>query len=141
MRKGLVFITVFIFYAAQCVPVSAQGSPPQPPVGRYQLVSVSAGQQAGVFLLDTATGCTWQLGRNQETNRLTFVEMDVENLYWSWGSGAQQRLGQKIDEAKLPGDQKSLLKQEVSKTACGLTPVVLTPPPAPSKTEPAPKKR
>ncbi|MBI2210621.1 MAG: hypothetical protein HYU47_08470, partial [Deltaproteobacteria bacterium] len=99
MHKGLVFITVFIFYAAQCVPASAQGSPSQPPVGRYQLVSVSAGQQAGVFLLDTATGCTWQLGRNQETNRLTFVEMDVENLHWSWGSGAQQRLGQKIDEA------------------------------------------
>ena len=61
MRKRLVFITVFIFYAAQCAPVSAQGSPAQPPVGRYQ--------------------------------------------------------GQKIDEAKLPGDQKSLLKQEVSKTA------------------------
>jgi len=45
------------------------------------------------------------------------IEMDVENLHWSWGSGAQQRLGQKIDEAKLPGDHKSLLKQEVSKTA------------------------
>jgi len=142
MRKGLVFITVFIFYSAQCVPVSAQGAPAQPPVGRYQLVSVSAGQQAGLFLLDTATGCTWQLGRNQETNRLTFIEMDVENLHWSWGSGAQQRLGQKIDEAKLPGDQKSLLKQEVSKTACGLTPVVLTPPPpAPSKPEAAPTKK
>ena len=141
MRKRLVFITVFIFYAAQCMAVSAQGSPAQPPVGRYQLVSVSAGQQAGVFLLDTASGCTWQLGRNQETNRLTFVEMDVENLHWSWGSGAQQRLGQKIDEAKLPGDHKSLLKQEVSKTACGLAPVVLTPPPAPGKTEAAPKKR
>lgn len=140
MRKGLVFMTVLIFYAAQCVPVSAQGLPPQPPVGRYQLVSVSAGQQAGVFLLDTATGCTWQLGRNQETNRLTFVEMDVENLHWSWGSGAQQRLGQKIDEAKLPGDQKSLLKQEVSKTACGLTPVVLTPP-APGKAESPPAKK
>jgi len=142
MRKGLVFITVFIFYAAQCVPVSAQGSPAQAPVGRYQLVSVSAAQQAGVFLVDTATGCTWQLGRNQETNRLTFVEMDVENLHWSWGSGAQQKLAQKIDETKLPTDQKTLLKQEVSKTACGIAPVVLTPPSPPAgKAEAAPTKR
>ena len=142
MRKVLVFIMVSVFYASQTVPLWAQGSPAQPPVGRYQLVSVSAAQQAGVFLVDTATGCTWQLGRNQETKRLTFVEMDIENLHWSWGSGAQQRLGQKIDEAKLPGDQKSLLKQEVSKTACGLTPVVLTPPPAAvGKPQSAPTKR
>src|SRR3990167_3700190 len=142
MRKRLVFITVFIFYAAQCMAVSAQGAPAQPPVGRFQLVSVSAGQQAGVFLVDSATGCTWQLGRNQETNRLTFVEMDIENLHWSWGSGAQQKLAQKIDETKLPNDQKTLLKQEVSKTACGITPVVLTPPsPAPIKPEAAPAKR
>jgi hypothetical protein len=90
-------------------------------------VSVSAGQQAGVFLLDTATGCTWQLGANPDTKRLTFIEMDVENLHWSWGSGAQQKLAQKIDESKLPEDQKTLLKQELNKTACGWTPVVLTP--------------
>jgi len=98
------------------------------PVGRFQLVSVAAGQQAGVFLLDTATGCTWQLGANPDTKRLTFIEMDVENLHWSWGSGAQEKLAQKIDESKLPEDQKNLLKQELSKTACGWTPVVLTSP-------------
>jgi hypothetical protein len=98
------------------------------PVGRFQLVSVSAGQQAGVFLLDTATGCTWQLGANPDTKRLTFIEMDVENLHWSWGSGAQQKLAQKIEESRLPEDQKTLLKQELNKTACGWTPVVLTPP-------------
>jgi len=119
----------------------AQATSPQVPVGRFQLVSVSAGQQAGVFLIDTATGCTWQLGRNQETNRLTFVEMDVENLHWSWGSGAQQRLAQKIDESKLPSEQKAQLKQDLGSTACGLTPVVLTPPPAPSKPEAGPTKR
>jgi hypothetical protein len=126
MRKHwCCFIVLFSF----CVPAPltlAQSTPA--PVGRFQLVSVDAGQQAGVFLVDTATGCTWQLGANPDTKRLTFIEMDVENLHWSWGSGAQQRLAQKIDESKLPEDQKNLLKQELSKTACGWTPVVLTPP-------------
>lgn len=142
MTKLLVFITVFVCYSIQAGMVSAQGPPAQPPAGRYQIVSVSAGQQAGVFLVDTATGCTWQLGRNQETNRLTFIEMDIENLHWSWGSGAQQKLAQKIDEAKLPNDQKALLKQEVNKTACGIAPVVLTPPSPPAgKPEAAPTKK
>jgi hypothetical protein len=104
--------------AAQSMPV---------PVGRFQLLSAAAGQQAGVFLLDTATGCTWQLGANPDTKRLTFIEMDVENLHWSWGSGAQHTLVQKIDESKLPEDQKTLRKQELRKTACGWAPDVLTP--------------
>ncbi len=99
-------------------------------VGRFQLVSVSAGQQAGVFLIDTASGCTWQLGSNPETKRLTFVEMDIENLHWSWGSGAQQKLAKKIEESKLPEDQQRLLKRELKKTACGWSPVVLTPGPS-----------
>lgn len=142
MSKWPVFIALLALCSGQSAVASAQAVTTQPPVGRYQLVSVSAGQQAGVFLLDTSTGCTWQLGRNQETNRLTFVEMDVENLHWSWGSGAQQKLAQKIDEAKLPADQKTLLKQEVSKTACGITPVVLTPPPpSAAKPQPAPTKK
>ena len=112
-------------------------------VGRFQLVSVSAGQQAGVFLLDTATGCTWQLASNPETKRLTFIEMDVENLHWSWGSGAQQQLAQRIEQAKLSNEQKQLVKQQLEKTACGWTTVVLTPPPAaaPSKPESAPTKK
>ena len=97
-------------------------------VGRFQLVSVAGGQQAGIFHLDTATGCTWQLGANPDSKRLTFIEMDVENLHWSWGSGAQQKLAQKIDDSKLSEEQKTLLKQELNKTACGWTPVV---PPAP----------
>ncbi len=141
MRNWLVFIIVPICCLMQTASVFAQGAPSQPPAGRFQLVSVSAGQQAGVFLVDSATGCTWQLGRNQETNRLTFVEMDIENLHWSWGSGAQQKLAQKIDEIKLPNDQKTLLKQEVSKTACGIMPVVLTPPSPPGKPEAAPAKK
>ena len=97
-------------------------------VGRFQLVSVSAGQQAGVFLLDTISGCTWQLARNDNSKRMTFVEMDIENLHWSWGSGAQDAIVKKIDGAKLDKDKKSLLKKELRKTACGWTPVVVTPP-------------
>jgi len=100
-------------------------------VGRFQLVSVSAGQQAGVFLLDTISGCTWQLARNDKTKRMTFVEMDVENLHWSWGSGAQDEIVKKIESSKLDKDKKSLLKKELRKTACGWTPVVITPPKKP----------
>jgi hypothetical protein len=128
-----------------CLTSAAAPSTPSPPipVGRFQLVSVAAGQQAGVFLLDTATGCTWQLGSNPDTKRLTFIEMDVENLHWSWGSGAQQKLAQKIDEARLPEEQKNLLKQELAKTACGWTPVVLTPPQpgAPGRPEATPSRK
>src|SRR5918999_3466841 len=121
--------------------VAAQSTPI--PAGRFQLVSVAAGQQAGVFLLDTATGCTWQLGANPDTKRLTFIEIDVENLHWSWGSGAQQKLAQKIEESKLPEEQKGLLKQELNKTACGWAPVMLTPTSAGAAGRPelAPSKR
>jgi hypothetical protein len=115
---------------------SSGTAPAQINVGRFQLVSVSAGQQAGVFLVDTASGCAWQLGSNPDTKRLTFIEMDIENLHWSWGSGAQQQLGRKIDESSLSSEQKQLLKQELQKTACGWTPIVLTPPPTDPSTTP-----
>lgn len=142
MNKASIFLIVSAFTLMLPEIASAQAAQSQVPVGRFQLVSVAAGQQAGVFLVDTASGCTWQLGRNQQTNRLSFVEMDVENLHWSWGSGAQQMLGQKIDQAKLPSEQKSQLKQELNRTACGWTPVVLTPPSiAPGKAEAAPTKK
>ncbi len=124
MRKFSAGLCLLGFFLTQVGAASAQVN-----VGRFQLVSVSAGQQAGVFLVDTASGCTWQLAANQETKRLTFVEMDIENLHWSWGSGAQQNLGQKIDATKLADEQKRILKQELNKTACGWTPVVLTPGP------------
>jgi hypothetical protein len=127
MCKLWPYLVVLSVFLLQCGAVAAQSTPTQ--VGRFQLVSVSAGQQAGVFLLDTATGCTWQLGANPDSKRLTFIEMDVENLHWSWGSGAQQKVAQKIDESRLSEDQKTLLKQELNKTACGWTPVVLTPSP------------
>jgi hypothetical protein len=131
MRKPWLFLLVLSLVWIPCGVVAAQSTPIT--AGRFQLVSVAAGQQAGVFLLDTATGCTWQLGANSDTKRLTFIEVDVENLHWSWGSGTQQKLVQKIDESKLPDDQKTLLKQELHKTACGWTPGGLTP----SSTDPA----
>jgi len=136
------YLIVWSVFLAQFDAAAAQSTPI--PVGRFQLVSVSAGQQAGVFLLDTATGCAWQLGANPDTKRLTFIEMDVENLHWSWGSGAQQKLAQKINESRLSEDQKTQLKQELSKTACGWTPVVLTPPSADPSARPEatpPRKR
>ena len=124
MNKLLIFLAIVGLTFTMAREASAQVN-----VGRFQLVSVSAGQQAGVFLIDTASGCTWQLGSNPETKRLTFIEMDIENLHWSWGSGAQQKLAGKIEESKLPEEQQRLLKRELKKTACGWTPIVLTPTP------------
>ncbi len=125
MNKLLIFLAIVGLSFTIAREASAQVN-----VGRFQLVSVSAGQQAGVFMIDTASGCTWQLGSNPETKRLTFIEMDIENLHWSWGSGAQQKLAGKIDESKLPEEQQQLLKRELKKTACGWTPIVLTPGPS-----------
>ena len=125
MNKLLIFLAIVGLTFTMAREASAQVN-----VGRFQLVSVSAGQQAGVFMIDTASGCTWQLGSNPETKRLTFIEMDIENLHWSWGSGAQQKLAGKIEESKLPEEQQRLLKRELKKTACGWTPIVLTPTPS-----------
>jgi hypothetical protein len=142
MRKVWSFLIILNVCWAHVGVAAAQSTPV--PVGRFQLVSVSAGQQTGVFLLDTATGCTWQLGTNPDTKRPTFIEMDIENLHWSWGSGAQQTLAQKIDNSRLAEEQKTLLKQELNRTACGWTPVVLTPSsagPAPRPEATPPRKR
>jgi len=122
-------IRVLLLISTLCL-ITAGSASAQLNVGRFQLVSVSAGQQAGVFLIDTVSGCTWQLTAKPETKRLSFVEMDIENLHWSWGSGAQQKLAQKIEESKLSDEQKRVLKQQLTRTACGWTPVVLTPSPS-----------
>ncbi len=123
-------ILVFLLVSTLCL-ITVRSASAQLNVGRFQLISVSAGQQAGVFLIDTVSGCTWQLTAKPETKRLTFVEMDIENLHWSWGSGAQQKLAQKIEGSKLSDEQKRVLKQQLTRTACGWTPVVLTPSPTP----------
>jgi hypothetical protein len=102
---------------------------PTPQSGRFQLIVV-AGHAGSPFLIDTASGCIWHLVQHQETKRSTFIEVDVENLHWSWGSGAQQMLASRIEASNLPDQQKQSLKQELQKTGCGLTPLVLTPAPA-----------
>ncbi len=125
MGKSLILLAILGLSFTMVREASAQVN-----IGRFQLVSVSSGQQASAFLLDTASGCTWQLGSNPKTQRLTFIEMDIENLHWSWGSGAQQKLARKVEESKLPEEQQQLLKRELKKTACGWTPIVLTPSPS-----------
>jgi hypothetical protein len=98
---------------------------------RFQLF-VAPGHSGSPFLLDTATGCIWHQVQNDQTKRTTFVEVDVENLHWSWGSGAQQILASRVDGSNLTDEQKRLLKESLQKTGCGLSNVVLTPGPAPA---------
>lgn len=96
-------------------------------VGRFQVMP-SRNDPKTTFLLDTATGCLWSQVENTETKRTTFVEVDVENLHWSYGSGAQQLLAERIDASKLGDDQKKALTDELRKTGCGLSSsLVLTP--------------
>ena len=97
-----------------------------PMLGRFQLVGVP-NQQPSLFLIDTATGCMWHQVQNPDAKRTTFIEVDVENLHWSWGSGAQQILATRIDSSNLEAQQKRVLKENIKKTACGLSDVVLTP--------------
>jgi hypothetical protein len=104
-------------------------SAPQPLVnsqfpGRYQLVTM--GNTASSFLIDTSTGCVWHLVQNEKTKRPTFIEADVENLHWGWGSGAQQILAAQI-EALNKEEQKIILKQKLQKTECGQFNVTLSP--------------
>ena len=110
---------------------AATAPPPTPPVGRFQLIVVP-GHSGSPFLIDTATGCIWHLIQNPETKRSTFIEVDVENLHWSWGSGAQQLLASRIDGSNLSEEQKRALKQDLQKTGCGLANVVLSPGPGPA---------
>lgn len=100
------------------------GTPPQ--AGRFQLIVVP-GQNGSPFLLDTATGCLWHQYYHQQTNRTTFIEVDVENLHWGWGTGAQQLLTSRIDATSLPDEQKRTLKDNLQKTTCGASGLALTP--------------
>ena len=103
-----------------------QQTPGTYPTGRFQLVVVS-GHPGSPFMLDTTTGCVWHLIQDEKTKRSTFIEMDVENLHWSWGSGAQQLLASRVDASNLNDEQKRGLKQDLQRTGCGLASVVLTP--------------
>jgi hypothetical protein len=97
-----------------------------PSSGRYQLVVVP-GQTIGPFLIDTATGCVWNYVANEKTKRPTFIEADVENLHWGWGSGAQQILAAQIEALNYSEEQKRILKQNLQKTECGQFNVTLSP--------------
>jgi hypothetical protein len=108
---------------------SDTGQDAQPQPGRFQLVVVPT-HDGSPFLLDTATGCIWHQVQDKETKRTTFVEVDVGNLHWSWGSGAQSILASRIDGSNLDDKQKRTLKEGLQKTACGLSNVVLTPGPS-----------
>jgi len=65
--------------------------------------------------------------QNEKTMRPTFIEADVENLHWGWGSGAQQILAAQIDSLNHTEDQKRILKQNLQKTECGQFNVTLSP--------------
>ena len=133
----LLMVAVACFTASGCSsPTATQKespakfeSAPQSPgssqsAGRYQLVTM--GTSASTFLIDTSNGCIWHLVQNEKTKRPTFIEADVENLHWGWGSGAQQILAAQI-EALNKEEQKIILKQKLQKTECGQFNVTLSP--------------
>ena len=126
--------------AASAAKGAASASPAvEPPpfqAGRFQMF-LAPGHSGSPFLLDTATGCVWHQVQHEQTKRTTFVEVDVENLHWSWGSGAQQILASRVDGSNLTDEQKRALKESLQKTGCGLSNVVLTPGPAPSAAPPS----
>jgi hypothetical protein len=106
-------------------------------IGRFQLIAVP-GHPGSPFLLDTVTGCLWPQVQQPETKRTIFIEIDVENLHWSWGRGSLQLLASRIDAAMGVNDQqKRALKESLQKTACGSTNVVLTPGAAPAQPTPS----
>lgn len=111
---------------AGVVPQAGAPAPSSTLYGRFQLVVVP-GHPGSPFLIDTMSGCLWHQIQNQDTKRTTFVEVDVENLHWGWGTGAQQLLAGRIDAANLTDDQKRALKDNLQRTACGLSSIVLTP--------------
>ncbi len=107
-------------------------------VGRYQLVPVSGGP-GSLFLIDSSTGCVWHLVQNEKTKRPTFIEADVENLHWGWGSGAQQILAAQIESLSYPEEQKRTMKQTLQKTECGQFNVTLAD--AARKSQPVPETK
>ncbi len=108
-------------------PTAAQAQPQS--AGRYQLVIVP-GHPGSPFLLDSASGCLWHQVQDEKTKRTSFIEVDVENLHWSYSSGAQTILSARIDGAQITDEQKRALKQDLQKTGCGSFNVVLAPPQA-----------
>ena len=126
MRRTIVMLLLCLISGGPVFAESPPQAPATPPTGRFQLVVVT-GHPGSPFLVDSTTGCVWHLIQDEKTKRSTFIEMDVENLHWSWGSGAQQLLAARVDASNLNDEQKRGLKQDLQRTGCGLASVVLTP--------------
>lgn len=127
MRQTLLALFLWLIFPAALfaqTPTTAQTA------GRYQLV-VIPDHPGSPFLLDSATGCVWHRVQDEKTKRTTFIEVDVENLHWSYSSGAQTLLAARIDASQITNEQKRALKQDLQKTGCGSFNVVLAPPPQP----------
>ena len=117
----------------EMAPIARSEQPGQGTLGRYQLVVVPS-HPGNPFLIDTMTGCVWHLLPQPDSKRASFVEADVENLHWSWGSGSQQVLANRIDTSNLTEPQKHAMKESIQKTSCGNTSVMLTPAAGASRT-------
>ena len=140
MRHTVIVLLVSLIFTGTLhaqTPTTAQTVPQT--AGRYQLV-VIPGHPGSPFLIDSATGCLWHQVQDEKTKRTSFVEVDVENLHWSYSSGAQTLLAARIDGAQVADEQKRTLKQDLQKTGCGSFNVVLAPTPQPQAGgAPAPK--
>ena len=131
MRHTVIVLLVSLIFTGTLhaqTPTTAQTVPQT--AGRYQLV-VIPGHPGSPFLIDSATGCLWHQVQDEKTKRTSFVEVDVENLHWSYSSGAQTLLAARIDGAQVADEQKRTLKQDLQKTGCGSFNVVLAPAPQP----------
>lgn len=141
MRHTLLVLFIGLIFPAALfaqTPTTAQTAPQT--AGRYQLI-VIPDHAGSPFLLDSATGCLWHRVQDEKTKRTTFIEVDVENLHWSYSSGAQTLLAARIDASQITDEQKRALKQDLQKTGCGSFNVVLAPPPQPQAGgAPAPKE-
>ena len=134
--RFIFFLLVSLLSAGMALAQSPSTTGVAPPAGRFQLMVVP-GHPANPFMIDTATGCLWHAVQDEKTKRFSFTEVDVENLHWSYASGAQTVIASRIDAASLPDEQKTTLKQELQKTSCGLFNVTSGPaqaqPPSPAE--------
>lgn len=112
MRQTLLVLFLWLIVPAPLfaqTPTTAHTAPQ--PAGRYQVI-VIPDHPGSPFLLDSATGCVWHRVQDEKTKRTMFIEVDVENLHWSYSSGAQMLLAARIDASSITDEQKRALKQD-----------------------------
>lgn len=127
MRRIIIVLLMSLIFTGTLYAQTPVTAPTVPQTaGRYQLV-VIPGHPGSPFLVDSATGCLWHQVQDEKTKRTSFTEVDVENLHWSYSSGAQTLLAARIDGAQVTDEQKRTLKQDLQKTGCGSFNVVLAP--------------